>query len=69
MKISARNILKGKIKSIVNGPASFEVSIELPDGDIIVSVITRISARNLDLIEGKEAYVVIKATNVMMATH
>ena len=68
MKISARNILKGRIKTIVNGPVSSEVSIELPGGDIIVSVITKTSAKNLDLTEGKEAYVVIKATNVMIAT-
>jgi len=68
MKISARNILKGRIKSIVNGPVSSEVSIELPGGDIIVSEITKTSAENLDLMEGKEAYAVIKATNVMIAT-
>ncbi len=68
MKISARNTLKGRIKSIVNGPVSSEVSVELPGGDIIISVITRISAENLDLKEGKEAYIVIKATNVMIAT-
>jgi molybdopterin-binding protein len=68
MKISARNILKGRIKSIVNGLVSSEVSVELPGGDIIISVITKTSAENLDLKEGKEAYVVIKATNVMIAT-
>jgi molybdopterin-binding protein len=68
MKISARNILKGRIKSIVNGPVSSEISVELPGGDTIISVITKASAENLDLKEGKEAYVVIKATNVMIAT-
>jgi len=68
MKISARNILKGRIKSIVNGQVSSEVSVELPGGDIIVSVITKASAENLELKAGKEAYVVIKATNVMIAT-
>jgi len=68
MRISARNMLKGRIKKIVNDPISSEVSVELSGGDIIVSVITRNSAENLDLKEGKEAYVVIKATNVMIAT-
>jgi molybdopterin-binding protein len=68
MKISARNILKGRIKSIVNGPVSSEVSIELHGGDIIVSVITKTSAEKLDLKVDEEAYVVIKATNVMIAT-
>jgi molybdopterin-binding protein len=68
MKISARNILKGKVKSLIKGPVSSEILVELPGGDHIVSVITKTSADNLDLREGKEVYVVIKATNVMIAT-
>lgn len=67
MKISARNILKGKVKKIVKGPVSTEVSVALPGGDTIVSVITKTSAENLNLTEDKEVYVVIKATNVMIA--
>jgi molybdopterin-binding protein len=68
MKISARNILNGKIKKIVKGPVSTEVSVVLPGGDTIVSVITKTSAEDLNLTEGKDVYVVIKATNVMIAT-
>lgn len=68
MKISARNILNGKVKTIVKGPVSSEVTVELPGGDTIVSVITKTSSENLKLIEGKEVYVVIKASNVMIAT-
>jgi molybdopterin-binding protein len=61
-------MLKGKVKSIVKGPVSTEVTVELPGGDVIVSVITKASADILDLREGKEVYAVIKATNVMVAT-
>ncbi len=68
MKISARNILKGKIKSITRGPVSAEVSIELSGGDTVVSVITKTSVDSLGLKEGMEVYAVIKATNVMIAT-
>jgi molybdopterin-binding protein len=68
MKISARNILNGKVKKIVKGPVSSEVTVELPGGDTIVSVITKTSAENLNLTDGKEVYIVIKATNVMIAT-
>ncbi len=67
MKISARNVLNGQVKKIVNGPVNSEVSVELPGGEVIVSVITKTSAENLDLREGKNVYVVIKATNVMIA--
>ena len=69
MKISARNMLKGKVKNIVKGPVSSEVTVELTGGDYIVSVITKTSADMLELAEGKEVYVVIKATNVMIATN
>jgi molybdopterin-binding protein len=68
MKISARNILKGTVQGIVTGPVSTEVAVRLPGGDTIVSVITRTSAETLGLSEGKDVYVVIKATNVMIAT-
>ena len=68
MKISARNMLKGKVKSIIKGPVSSEITVELTGGDNIVSLITKTSADNLELAQGKEVYVVIKATNVMIAT-
>lgn len=68
MKMSARNVLKGKVKKIVKGPVNSEVLIELQGGEEIVSVITKTSTENLDLREGKVVYAVIKATNVMIAT-
>lgn len=68
MKISARNMLKGRVKTIVSGPVSSEITVELDGGDSIVSVITKASASRLDLAEGKEVYAIIKATNVIIAT-
>jgi molybdopterin-binding protein len=67
MKISARNMLKGKVVKIIKGPVSTEVSVQLPGGDILVSVITSTSAENLDLKEGKQVYAIIKSTNVIIA--
>ena len=68
MKISARNMLKGKIKTIHPGAVNTEVIIELPGGAEVVSVITMTSAESLGLKVGKEVYAVIKASNVMIAT-
>ncbi len=68
MKISARNVLKGKIKSIKHGSVNSEVTIGLSGGAQIVSIITKKSAQNLRLSKGKEVYAVVKATNVMIAT-
>ena len=66
MKISARNILKGKIVKVVHGAVNSEVIIELPGGTQLVSIITNSSVENLDLTEGKPAYAIIKASNVMV---
>jgi molybdopterin-binding protein len=68
MKLSARNVLKGKVKRVTTGAVNDEVVIELPGGTEIVSVITRNSAESLGLAEGKEVYAVIKASSVMIAT-
>ena len=67
MKLSARNVLKGKIKKIIQGAVNSEVIIELPGGIEVVSVITKESVDNLELNVGKEVYAVIKASNVMVA--
>ena len=67
MKISARNVFKGKVKGIKPGAVNTEVTMELPGGIEMVSVITKESAENLKLATGKEVYAVIKASNVMIA--
>ena len=58
MNISARNILKGTIKDIVHGEVNTEVTIELPGGHEIVSIITTAS----------EVYAIIKSSDVLIAT-
>lgn len=68
MKISARNVLKGKVRKLVDGAVNSEVTIELPGGNEIVSIITKSSAKSLALKKGKEVYAVVKASNVMIAT-
>jgi molybdopterin-binding protein len=68
MKTSARNMLKGRIVKVDHGAVNSEVTIELPGGQQVVSIITKYSAESLDLAQGKEVYAVIKASNVMIAT-
>ena len=67
MKISARNVLKGKVKQVKLGAVNTEVIVELPGGIEVVSIITKESASNLKLAKGKAVYAVIKASNVMIA--
>lgn len=68
MKISARNVLKGKVKSITQGSVNSEVVVELPGGTEITSIITKSSVEKLGLKEGNEVYAVIKASSVMLAS-
>ncbi len=67
MKLSARNILKGKVVKVTKGAVNSEVIIELPGGEKLVSIITNTSVKSLGLVRGKEAYAVIKASNIMVA--
>jgi molybdopterin-binding protein len=66
MKISARNILKGKVKKLVHGAVNSEVTIQLPGGAELTSIITKQSAKSLKLAKGKAVYAIIKASNVMV---
>lgn len=66
MKVSARNTLKGTVKSIVAGAVNTEVTVDV-GGVEVVSVITKSSAESLGLTEGKEVYAVIKSSDVMIA--
>jgi len=66
VKISARNVLKGKVKTVKTGAVNDEIVVELPGGSEIVSIITKSSAESLGLAPGKEVYTIIKASNVMI---
>ena len=67
MQISARNVLKGTVKSVNHGAVNSEIVVELPGGQELVSIITKSSAERLGLAEGKEVCAVVKASNVMLA--
>lgn len=67
MKISARNMLKGKVTKITPGAVNSEIEIELQGGAKITSIITKAAAERLGLAVGKEAYAIVKASNVMVA--
>lgn len=66
MKISAKNVLKGTVKSITTGAVNDEVVIELPGGTEIASIITKSSAEGLGLKVGSTAFAIIKASSVIV---
>ena len=67
MELSARNQLKGTVKSVTLGSIMAEVVVDL-NGQEVVSAITRGSAERLGLAAGREVTVVVKATEVLLAT-
>jgi molybdopterin-binding protein len=66
MKLSARNVLKGKVKAVTHGAVDTEVVLELSPGVEIVSIITKSSAEGLGLKVGDSACAIIKAPNVII---
>jgi molybdopterin-binding protein len=67
MEISARNSLKGTVIKVVPGTVNTEITLEIAPGVELVSIITKSSAEKLGLVEGKQAYAVIKASDVIVA--
>ena len=66
MKLSARNVFKGTVKAIEVGAVNVDVLVEIAPGIEVSSIITKNSSDALALEEGKEVFVVIKASNVMI---
>ncbi|RUT02149.1 hypothetical protein DSM106972_062240 [Dulcicalothrix desertica PCC 7102] len=68
LKVSSRNLLKGVVTEVKNGPVNSEVTLEVVHKVKLTSVITRVSADELELDIGKEAYAVIKSTDIVIAS-
>jgi molybdopterin-binding protein len=66
MELSARNQLKGKVKSVKLGNVMAEVVVEISTGEEIVSAITRNSAESLSLKVGDEVVAIINSTEVII---
>ena len=65
MKLSARNVLKGRVTSITRGATTANVKIDV-NGMIVTASITNEAVDQLNLREGESAYAIIKASDVMI---
>jgi molybdopterin-binding protein len=68
MKVSARNLIPGKIKAITQGAVNSEVIIEVSPGIEVVSIITKHSVESMGLAVGSSVKAMVKASNVMIVT-
>jgi molybdopterin-binding protein len=65
MKLSARNVLKGNVVEIVKGATTSHVRLDVA-GSIITASITNEAVDDLKLEVGKDAYAVVKASDVLI---
>ena len=66
--INVRNQFRGRVKEIIEGPVVSEVDVEIASGQIVTSVITTRSVKELRLAPGKEVVALVKSTEVFIAT-
>jgi molybdate transport system regulatory protein len=66
MKLSARNILAGKVDKVVKGAVNAEIDLTLAGGETVVAIITNVSADALGLTAGAAAYAIVKASEVIV---
>ncbi len=66
--LSARNILTGTVSNIVMGAVNDEITINLPGGSTVTSIITSASVKRLGLVVDKEMSAIIKASDVLLVT-
>jgi molybdopterin-binding protein len=67
MKLSARNVLKGKIVEVTKGQTTAHVRLDIGGGNVITGSITNESVDELKLKMGENPYAVIDATSAMVA--
>ena len=68
MKLSARNQLKGKIIKVDEGLITSKVMLDLGNGNIISAIISKDAIIDLELRPGKDAFAIIKSTEVIIGT-
>lgn len=66
MKLSARNMIKGTIENVDDGPIMANVKIKIDAPDTITAIITKESVEKLGLKKGEKVTAIIKSTEVMV---
>jgi molybdate transport system regulatory protein len=68
MKTSARNQFSGTVRRLRRGAVNDEVTLDIVGGQQIVAIITHESTESLGLKEGAQAFALIKASSIIVAT-
>jgi len=66
LRISARNMLEGKIENVELGAVMASIKIKVESPGLITALITKESAEKLDLKDGDTVTAIIKSTEIMV---
>jgi molybdopterin-binding protein len=66
MKLSTRNVIKGKVINVQEGMVAAKVKVDIGGGNTITSTITVEAVKELGLKVGDEVCALIKASSVML---
>jgi molybdopterin-binding protein len=66
VKISARNVINGKVVEVRKGAVAAQVKVDIGGGNVLTSMITVGAVEDLGLEKGQEVSVIIKSTELMI---
>lgn len=66
MKISARNVLKGRVIDIKSGPVAARLRVDIGGSHVVTSSILAESLEDLGVVVGDEVSVIFKSSDVMI---
>ena len=66
MKLSARNVLKGKVVDVDRGQVTAIVRVDIGGGNIVTSSVTLAAVKDLGLKKGSQVSAIIKASEVLL---
>ncbi|MDA8307121.1 MAG: TOBE domain-containing protein [Deltaproteobacteria bacterium] len=67
MKLSARNVFKGKVTDVKEGAVMAKVKVDIGSGNVVSALVSLEAVKELDVKVGDDINILIKATSVMLA--
>jgi molybdopterin-binding protein len=66
VKLSARNVLRGRVVRVVRGATTGHVKLDIGGGVIVTASVTMEAIRELRLKKGDRALAIVKASDVIV---
>lgn len=67
MRLSTRNVLKGKVTEVKEGMVMAKVKVDIGNGNVVTALVSTDAVQELDVKVSEDIQVLIKATSVMLA--